>query len=279
MPSVLYFYSSSEATLSYEQQLNYHEKYLETGDIKFLHIIANSLRKFITFRAKKLTDNPDDLLDLIEEGYLLTIKALKRYKKNKGMITTFVCTAIDRGLKRYINNNCKNFVIPEKFLRYILIACHIQDFSMVSENHHLSDEEIADRLMISIEAYQYAKKLYSITPILSLEEIISFQHFYTSTHDGLPPNYQDVLPCVDYDVENLTTNQYYDKVDKLLNNTTKKQREAIIIRYGLEDGQFKTLEKTAEILGCNRQNVDALIKNGIKRIRNNIPNLDTQRQI
>ncbi|PIP51566.1 hypothetical protein COY43_00155 [Candidatus Berkelbacteria bacterium CG_4_10_14_0_8_um_filter_35_9_33_8] len=272
MSSALFSYDSSGSTLNPEKQSAYHENYLKTGDIGYLHLIALSLRNFVVMIAKKFSNNPDDLSDLVDEGYILTINALKKYNKTEGKITTYVGKSIHNGLRRYINNKCKNLVIPEKLLLYVWTAYQLQKISLINDNQCLSDEEIAIALKINVEEYKYAQKLFHLIPNISLEGFVSQLRFVSQ--DDTPSDFRDIFPDKLYNLENSVVDSL--TIKRMLNYATKKQKEAIEIRFGLEDGQFKTLEETAKILGCNRQNVNVLIKSGLRRIKKKVYELNIQ---
>ena len=136
----------------------------------------------------------------------------------------------------------------------------------------MSDEEIAIALKINVEEYKYAQKLFHLIPNISLEGFVSQLRFVSQ--DDTPSDFRDIFPDKLYNLENSVVDSL--TIKRMLNYATKKQKEAIEIRFGLEDGQFKTLEETAKILGCNRQNVNVLIKSGLRRIKKKVYELNIQ---
>lgn len=134
-------------------------------------------------------------------------------------------------------------------------------------NKYDSIEEMFDRL--------YIKPLYGVEEEISDEEYKEAQKMMKVVHN------------IDSDVEQ---NQNYDKlaldsfsgldyktlylysskaIDEIIETELKeKEKIAITLRYGLKDGEKKTIKEVADVIGISRTGVDILITKALRKIRN-----------
>lgn len=219
--------------------------------------IYNSCKKMIYNLAFKYSNNKYDNEDLVQQAYIIMVDALKTFDKSRNVrFTTYFYKILDMKLYDYINSKCSYIRMPTYFYN--------------------RKKEIKDY----IKKY---KSIYGITP--SLREISK----YLNVGENTLLCYMNLLEkplCIEELKENEDNNILVTEEDGLNNihdkfqreylynyimnlNITDKSKQAIIIRYGLLDGNYKTLLETSNILNCSLAEVSRLIKYGFNSLRRN----------
>ncbi len=98
-------------------------------------------------------------------------------------------------------------------------------------------------------------------------EVISLDSTAYTNNDGEKLIYVETLGD-NYDLEEqVVKNSIKIIIEEALNTLTPTQREAICLRYGIYDGDFKTLGEVGEILNKSRQTVSKNEQMGLKHLR------------
>ena len=100
---------------------------------------------------------------------------------------------------------------------------------------------------------------------VSINEAIDFDK------DGNPLTYIDIISCDDTIAEDIHLRSYIKKALEIIKTKlTKREREIIILRYGLENTKPKTQREIAKMFGISRSYVSRIEKAALDKIRENL---------
>ena len=219
--------------------------------------LYNSCKKMICNIAFKYSNNKYDNEDLIQQAYLIMVDTLKTFDKNRGVkFTTYFYKILDMKLYDYTNSKCSYIRVPTYFYnRKKIIKDYIKKYKKIY-GIYPSIREISRYLNVGENTLLCYMNL--LKKPLSIEELSEKEdnNILIDEEQGL--NYINTKLQQEY---------LYNYIMNL--NITDKSKEAIVIRYGLLDGNYKTLLETSNILNCSQSEVSRLIKYGFNNLRRN----------
>ena len=219
--------------------------------------LYNSCKKMICNIAFKYSNNKYDNEDLIQQAYLIRVDTLKTFDKNRGVkFTTYYYKILDMKLYDYTNSKCSYIRVPTYFYnRKKIIKDYIKKYKKIY-GIYPSIREISRYLNVGENTLLCYMNL--LKKPLSIEELSEKEdnNILIDEEQGL--NYINTKLQQEY---------LYNYIMNL--NITDKSKEAIVIRYGLLDGNYKTLLETSNILNCSQSEVSRLIKYGFNNLRRN----------
>ena len=219
--------------------------------------LYNSCKKMIYNIAFKYSNNKYDNEDLIQQAYLIMVDTLKTFDKNRGVkFTTYFYKILDMKLYDYANSKCSYIRVPTYFYnRKKIIKDYIKKYKKIY-GIYPSIREISRYLNVGENTLLCYMNL--LKKPLSIEELSEKEDNNILIDEERGLNYINTKLQQEY---------LYNYIMNL--NITDKSKEAIVIRYGLLDGNYKTLLETSNILNCTQSEVSRLIKYGFNSLRRN----------
>lgn len=115
---------------------------------------------------------------------------------------------------------------------------------------------------IQNEILMYFRSQKKISQEVSINETID------TDRDGNPLTYIDIIKCEDTIADDIDTKIKISRAaEYIMKNLTKRERDIIIMRYGLGDSPMKTQREVAEKLGISRSYVSRIEKSALEKIR------------
>ena len=233
---------------------------IKNGDTKARNDFISANLRLVISIAKRFQDKGLELKDLIQEGNLGLMKAVDKFDLSKGnRFSTYATWWIRQFILRAIADKGRNIRIPvhinEKLSNMYRAVYNLEN----DLKRTPTDEEIANYMHIAIEEVRKLSKLrndtISLSAPVSEEEDSELEDFIA---------YDQYSPEDDYIESHKRENllKYLKEVP-----LTEKQRNIILLRYGLKTNQPMTLQSIGELYGVSRERIRQIHDKAMRSIK------------
>ncbi len=246
-----------DRTLTADQRSGYDADKLD-GELARAHLIQANLRLVVSV-AKKYVGRGLSFLDLIQEGNIGLMKATDKFDYARGFkFSTYATWWIRQAITRAISDQSRTIRLPvhvgETINRVKKTGHRLQQIL----EREPTQEEIARAMDISDEKVRQVLDV-SRHPI-SLEAPVG-QDGDAFLGDFIE---DETMPQpLELASQELLKAQIGDALDKL----TERERKIIILRFGLEDGRFRTLEEVGHEFGITRERIRQIEAKALRKLR------------
>ncbi len=227
---------------------------IEKGDqeARVLLILAN-LRLVVSIAKRYKGKFPDiSFLDLIQEGNVGLIIAVEKFKWIKGFkFGTYATWWIKAEVRKALINKSGAIRIPVHMANQISAYNQIKEQLKQSLGKTPSPEEIAEKIAKKM-GVDYAKADF-IGRIP--REDIDIEKLVVADEQALPLG-------SDYD-----RGLWIEKIQLALSSLEPRDREVLLMRFGLKDGVYYTLKQVGELFGVSRERIRQVQKTALKKMR------------
>jgi len=249
---------SNYPLLSREEEINLSER-LKEGDEKAADKLITSNLRFVVSIAKKYRHLGLPLSDLISEGNLGLIKAVKRFDQTKdARFISYAVWWIKQGIFKALADQSQIVRVPIK-RAWSFSKIHERLNALTQElGREPTDEEVAEVMDIDPEMVREAVTMFqpylSLNSPLTSEDDSSFIDFISDEDENLPDRIVH---------ESMTRESVNNALSKL------GEREAKVIRlyFGLDGQEPMTLREIGKIMGISRERVRQIKEAAISRLR------------
>ena len=221
-------------------------------------MIQSNLRLVINI-AKRYAKLGVPMMDLIEEGNLGLIKAVKKYNPHKGYrFSTYAAWWIKQYITRAIANQGKTIRIPVYMTEIINRWKRITEQLTQKYGRKPKTKEIAKKMRLSMRKVREISEV--ATKISSLDAPIGDDG--TGQFMDLIEDSSSVSP-----MDNVTETLRHERVDRLLERMNEREKKILDLRFGLNDGTTHTLGETAKFFGITRERVRQIESVALEKLR------------
>lgn len=235
-------------------------KEAQAGDIESRTKLVSSNLRLVVSIAKKYHKNVGmSFLDIIQEGNIGLMKSVDKYDPASGYrFSTYATWWIRQTISRAITNQANTIRVPAHMFD---IQSKVSKASQKLHNElgrEATIEEIANELNVSTEKVEEVYHLIH-TP-MSLDYTIG-EDDDTSVGD-LIADTETISP-----EEIAIQQERREAILKVLNTLSEKEKEVIMWRFGLTDGEAKTLEEVGTMYGVTKERIRQIEIKALRKLR------------
>lgn len=253
-----------EATQSLEQdELSLDERdkleiAQEIGDAARAHLIRANTRLVVSI-AKKYRGRGLQFLDLIQEGNVGLMKAVEKYDYRRGnRFSTYATWWIRQAVTRALANHGRTIRIPAHLGGRISKLYQIAQELEQEYGRQPTAEEIAKYMELPADRVRWMLRT-SRQPV----------HLERPVGDESDAELGDFIEDVEAPppAEAVANRMLTEELGDILDQLTPREARILRLRYGLQDGESRTLKEVGEMFGLSRERIRQLEKEALRKLR------------
>ena len=222
--------------------------------------IIEANQRLVVFVAKKYSRRGVSFLDLVQEGNVGLMNAVRKFNHRRGhKFSTYAIWWIRQAIARSIDNQARTIRVPVHVIE-MMDRMRRSEKSLSQRLHRkVTNKELADDLCLSEERVKHLKEIEQKTVSLDC----SVNEDSDSTYGDLIADEKTESPA-----EQTERHMLSAQVKELLRGLTSRERIVVESRYGLSDGVPRTLDEVGMLFNVTRERIRQIELSALKKLRN-----------